>query len=91
MVSSLTCLISSFAAREVFVGTMAIVYNVEGDVKEGTASLRDTMRAERPQNGPELAGGRRRGEVDADEVGAQRGAGWLDFHGAILLQVLAGE
>ena len=39
-------LISSFAAREVFVGTMAIVYNVEGDMKEGTASLRDTMRGE---------------------------------------------
>ena len=44
-------LISSFAAREVFVGTMAIVYNVEGDMKEGTASLRDTMRAERRPDG----------------------------------------
>jgi len=44
-------LISSFAAREVFVGTMAIVYNVEGDMKEGTANLRDTMRAERRADG----------------------------------------
>ncbi len=44
-------LISSFAAREVFVGTMAIVYNVEGDMKEGTTSLRDTMRAERRADG----------------------------------------
>ncbi len=44
-------LISSFAAREVFVGTMAIVYNVEGDMKEGTATLRDTMRAERRADG----------------------------------------
>ena len=44
-------LISSFAAREVFVGTMAIVYNVEGDMKEGTTSLRETMRNERRANG----------------------------------------
>jgi len=44
-------LISSFAAREVFVGTMAIVYNVEGDMKEGTSSLRETMRAERRADG----------------------------------------
>ncbi|MCX6966979.1 MAG: ferrous iron transport protein B, partial [Verrucomicrobia bacterium] len=44
-------LISSFAAREVFVGTMAIVYNVEGNMKEGTSTLRDTMRAERRPDG----------------------------------------
>ena len=44
-------LVSSFAAREVFVGTMAIVYNVEGDEHEATASLRDTMRAERRADG----------------------------------------
>ena len=44
-------LISSFAAREVFVGTMAIVYNVEGEKEEATASLRDIMRAERRADG----------------------------------------
>ena len=45
-------LVSSFAAREVFVGTMAIVYNVEGDAKaEAATSLRDIMRAERRADG----------------------------------------
>ena len=44
-------LIASFAAREVFVGTMAIVYNIEGDVDEDNASLRDTMLAERHADG----------------------------------------
>ena len=44
-------LIGSFAAREVFVGTMAIVYNIEGDVEKDTASLRDTMRAEKRSDG----------------------------------------
>jgi len=44
-------LIGSFAAREVFVGTMAIVYNIEGDVEKDTASLRDTMRAEKRDDG----------------------------------------
>ena len=44
-------LVSSFAAREVFVGTMGIVYNVEGDVDHGNASLRDTMREERRPDG----------------------------------------
>jgi ferrous iron transport protein B len=39
-------LVSSFAAREVFVGTMGIVYNVEGDAEKGRTSLRDTMRSE---------------------------------------------
>ena len=38
-------LVSSFAAREVFVGTMGIVYNVEGDAEKGNNSLRDTMRS----------------------------------------------
>lgn len=43
-------LIGSFAAREVFVSTMAIVYNVEsGDEK--MEPLRDTMRAEKRANG----------------------------------------
>ncbi len=54
-------LIASFAAREVFVGTMAIVYNIEAPTGVGvgtgagdgdnTASLRDTMRAERHADG----------------------------------------
>ena len=44
-------LIGSFAAREVFVGTMAIVYNIEGDAKSETSSLRDTMRAEKRDDG----------------------------------------
>jgi ferrous iron transport protein B len=41
-------LVSSFAAREVFVGTMAIVYNVEGDEEH---TLRETMSAERRSDG----------------------------------------
>jgi ferrous iron transport protein B len=41
-------LITSFAAREVFVGTMATLYSV-GDESAGTTSLRDKMReAKRP-------------------------------------------
>jgi ferrous iron transport protein B len=40
-------LIGSFAAREVFVGTMAIVYNVEDDSEEDITPLRDTMSSER--------------------------------------------
>jgi ferrous iron transport protein B len=46
-------LIGSFAAREVFVSTMSIVYNVEqakGE-EENLAPLRDTMRAERHADG----------------------------------------
>lgn len=43
-------LIGSFAAREVFVGTMAIVYNLESS-DENTEPLRDTMRNERRANG----------------------------------------
>ncbi len=43
-------LIGSFAAREVFVSTMAIVYNVE-DGGESTEPLRDMMRAERRADG----------------------------------------
>ncbi|MGV3531849.1 MAG: ferrous iron transport protein B [Chthoniobacteraceae bacterium] len=43
-------LIGSFAAREVFVSTMAIVYNVEDD-DENTEPLRDTMRAEKRADG----------------------------------------
>jgi len=44
-------LVGSFAAREVFVGTMGIVYNIEGEVKDDTSSLRDTMRSERHPDG----------------------------------------
>ena len=44
-------LIGSFAAREVFVSTMSIVYNVESDDKEDTAPLRDTMAAEKRADG----------------------------------------
>jgi ferrous iron transport protein B len=44
-------LIGSFAAREVFVSTMSIVYNVESGDDENTAPLRDTMRGERHPDG----------------------------------------
>ena len=44
-------LIGSFVAREVFVSTMSIVYNVETKDKEDTATLRETMRAERRSDG----------------------------------------
>jgi ferrous iron transport protein B len=41
-------ILGSFAAREVFVSTMAIVYNVEdGDEEQQSVSVRDQMRAER--------------------------------------------
>jgi ferrous iron transport protein B len=43
-------LIGSFAAREVFVGTMGIVYNIE-DADETTEPLRDTMHAEKRSDG----------------------------------------
>lgn len=38
-------LITSFAAREVFVATMATIYSVGGDVDENDATLREKMRA----------------------------------------------
>jgi ferrous iron transport protein B len=44
-------LVGSFAAREVFVGTMAIVYNIEADRGEDTTSLRETMLSERRSDG----------------------------------------
>ena len=44
-------LIGSFAAREVFVSTMSIVYNVESGDDENTEPLRDTMRGEKRANG----------------------------------------
>ena len=43
-------LIGSFAAREVFVGTMAIVYNVEGS-EEDTQTLQQTMLGEKRPDG----------------------------------------
>ncbi len=45
--------VASFAAREVFVSTMSVVYNVGefDDSDEGTASLADTMKAERRSDG----------------------------------------
>ena len=42
-------LVGSFAAREVFVGTMKIVYNLEED--DDDAPLRDTMREEKREDG----------------------------------------
>jgi ferrous iron transport protein B len=44
-------LIGSFAAREVFVSTMSIVYNVELADKEKIEPLRDTMRDEKRDSG----------------------------------------
>ena len=44
-------LIGSFAAREVFVGTMSIVYSVEGQGEAGVTALRETMAAERRSDG----------------------------------------
>jgi ferrous iron transport protein B len=44
-------LIGSFAAREVFVSTMSIVYNVESKDKEDIEPLRDTMVAEKRVDG----------------------------------------
>ncbi|MFM1945626.1 MAG: hypothetical protein RI897_4608 [Verrucomicrobiota bacterium] len=43
-------LISSFAAREVFVGTMAVIYSIE-DGEEDTPALRDAMLAEQRSDG----------------------------------------
>lgn len=43
-------LIASFAAREVFVGTMAIIYNIE-DADEESASLREAMIGSRHPDG----------------------------------------
>ena len=43
-------LITSFAAREVFVGTMATLYSV-GDQSKGTSTLRDKMREARRPDG----------------------------------------
>ncbi|MCB9746679.1 MAG: ferrous iron transporter B, partial [Alphaproteobacteria bacterium] len=44
-------LIGAFAAREVFVSTMGVVYGLGGDVDEGSSTLRERMRAEVRQDG----------------------------------------
>jgi ferrous iron transporter FeoB len=46
-------IISSFAAREVFVGTMSVIYSI-GNGEEDTAALRDAMRAETRKDGSPL-------------------------------------
>jgi ferrous iron transport protein B len=44
-------IIGAFAAREVFVSTMGVVYGVGANVDEQTVSLRDKLRAERRPDG----------------------------------------
>ncbi len=44
-------LIGSFAAREVFVATMGVVYGVGGDVDEESSTLRQRIRAEQHADG----------------------------------------
>lgn len=44
-------LIGAFAAREVFVSTMGVVYNIGKDVDEESQTLRERMRAERKADG----------------------------------------
>jgi ferrous iron transport protein B len=43
-------IVTSFAAREVFVSTLSVVYNVGGD-GENTASLAEVMKSERRSDG----------------------------------------
>ncbi len=47
-------LITSFAAREVFVGTMATIYSVGGNADENDITLRQKMRAATWQNGAKI-------------------------------------
>lgn len=44
-------ILSSFAAREVFVATMGTIYGVGSDANEESANLRDQLRAETHENG----------------------------------------
>jgi ferrous iron transport protein B len=44
-------LVGAFAAREVFVSTMGVVYGIEGDVDETSEPLRDKLRDERRPDG----------------------------------------
>jgi ferrous iron transport protein B len=39
-------IISSFAAREVFVGTMSTIYSLGGEVEDENATIKNRMRAE---------------------------------------------
>jgi len=49
------CLITSFAAREVFVGTMATIYNVGSPEEVGYAQIKDKMKKEiNPKTGKPL-------------------------------------
>ncbi|MDF1836290.1 MAG: ferrous iron transport protein B [Planctomycetota bacterium] len=47
-------LIGAFAAREVFVSTMGLVYGVGADVDEGSSSLRDRIRNESHKSGEKV-------------------------------------
>ena len=47
-------LVSSFAAREVFVGTLSTIYSIDGNANENT--LIDKLRAEKDKNGKQLYG-----------------------------------
>ena len=47
-------IIASFAAREVFVSTMGVVYGVEGEVDESSAPLREHMQAHAWPDGRKL-------------------------------------
>jgi ferrous iron transport protein B len=47
-------LIGAFAAREVFVATMGVVYGLGGDVDEESTGLREKLRAERRADGSPL-------------------------------------
>jgi len=47
-------LIGSFAAREVFISTMGIVYGISGEVDEESAGLRQAMRRDRRPDGRPL-------------------------------------
>jgi ferrous iron transport protein B len=47
-------LIGAFAAREVFVSTLGVVYGVSGDVDESSTSLREKLRGEKRPDGSRL-------------------------------------
>jgi ferrous iron transport protein B len=47
-------LITSFAAREVFVGTMATLYSVGEDADENSSTLRDKMMAAKREDGSKV-------------------------------------
>lgn len=47
-------LIGAFAAREVFVSTMAVVYGLDAEAEESSSSLRDRIRTQRRPDGSKL-------------------------------------